>query len=422
MEPTDLLAPPAALRTLEPPGAPYRGVLRASDPPTLWVAADEVPDAPWDASLDEHLLAPVDIARTGAGVALVLPVCPVRLVDLVHRRLSIADEEIVTIAVSLLRGCAAASARGGTRGVWWVTADGRPVLAVDDAEDAFGVAARVLGDLVGDRRDLLAEAVRSASEALGDERDLRRRQDGLEEALFAAAAPGPLVIDAAPVRARELSVLSRGPTAVDVGAHLDPGVAGRVRAAVDQAVAAVAAGWRPRRVRPREPAPAAPRTRRRAPVLLGALVAVVVVLVGALWPAPPYGDGGPRSSAAAPSATVSSAATGPSPPASEGLDAAAEYGPGAIEAGGEALAAYAQCPEDACRTALREGAGPPLPAGPATQALPGRSIEVIDDYGGVAVLRVSAPGVTAQFAVVVQAPGGTPTWLIRDVYDAADQP
>jgi len=45
-------------------------------------------------------------------------------------------------------------------------------------------------------------------------------------------------------------------------------------------------------------------------------------------------------------------------------------------------------------------------------------VRVLDGYGGVAALRVSAGGVH-QVVVVVR---NEDRWLVRDVYDVADQP
>jgi hypothetical protein len=62
-----------------------------------------------------------------------------------------------------------------------------------------------------------------------------------------------------------------------------------------------------------------------------------------------------------------------------------------------------------------------MPAGAVDD--PQQSVELLDDFGGAAVTRVSSPRVTGsgrkQLVVVVRA---DQKWLIRDVSDVADQP
>lgn len=421
LDPLDL---PVALRAVDAAQAPYPGTLRATDPPTLWVDAEEAgADALWDLALDEHLLAPLDLARTPDGVALVLPACPTSLTAFVDRRVGVGEDEAVTIAVSLLRGCAAAVRRGREHGTWWVTSDGRPVLALGGSSDAAAEAAAIIAGLAAHSGAGLGAGLRAAAELLADPRALRRGREDAETALFEAAVPGPLRLDGAPLRARELAVATRM-TAVDVAAHVDPGIAERVRASLGAVVASVQT-WRERH-RPRaaeRPEPAT-KPRRPAPLLVGGAVAAVIAVAGAAWPAPaddrsaPMQEGRTRSD--------SPGAAEPSPARTPESDVAAEatIGPGAAEAGAGALTAYAACSDDPCRALLREDPSRTLPAGAATTAAPDRVIDLVDEYGGVAVLRVTAAGWTPQFAVVVGEPGDDAgrTWLIRDVYDAADQP
>jgi len=48
-----------------------------------------------------------------------------------------------------------------------------------------------------------------------------------------------------------------------------------------------------------------------------------------------------------------------------------------------------------------------------------RTVTLLDEYGGVAVFRVEADDRPAQILVLVSDDG---KWLVRDVYDVADQP
>lgn len=446
----DPLEPPVALRVLDGVQAPYPGTLRATDPPTLWVEDTEcdIEALAWDADADEHLLAPLDLARTAAGVALVLPACPTRLSEFVDRRVAVGDDEAVTIAVSLLRGCAAVQRRGRSEGGWWLTADGRPVLAVGGSSDAAVGASRLLTELAVEREPTLAAALTHAASLVVEPRALRREQGEAEQALFRAAAPGPLLLDAAPVRAQALSVTARV-SAVEVGAHLDPGIADRIRVAAEGVWSSIVRrregrrATRPERASSTAAPPAAsarrgaapvgpaPSRRRRAPLMVGGAVAAVIAIVGVAWPAPAEDA---ATETPIPAATTSlppeaNPAGGldatPAPPSDPAPTPSASVGPGAVEVGAEALLAYAECADDACRAALQEDPSRALPAGPATVAAAGRVIELVDDYGGVAVLRARGADGLAQFAVIVTDPadgGGTRKWLIRDVYDAADQP
>ena len=48
-----------------------------------------------------------------------------------------------------------------------------------------------------------------------------------------------------------------------------------------------------------------------------------------------------------------------------------------------------------------------------------RDVEVLDDFGGVAVLRVSGPETPDQVVVIARRDD---SWLLRDVHDVAQQP
>ena len=81
---------------------------------------------------------------------------------------------------------------------------------------------------------------------------------------------------------------------------------------------------------------------------------------------------------------------------------------------------------DVACAALREDPAAAPPAGLVATA-PDAQITLVDEYGGVAVFRVEpaegtgnrADGPAAQILVLDSVDG---KWLIRDVYDVADQP
>lgn len=75
-----------------------------------------------------------------------------------------------------------------------------------------------------------------------------------------------------------------------------------------------------------------------------------------------------------------------------------------------------------CRDAVRETPGRPALDGVLGLAGAEREITLVEDYGGVAVLRVAAisPGAAPdRLLVIVET---AQKWLIRDAYDVADQP
>ena len=238
-------------------------------------------------------------------------------------------------------------------------------------------------------------------------------------------------------------------------------VAGQLRDAtarhVDPEIAEVAADtWRRTRG-------GAGRAVKR-PIAVGAVLAAVVVTVGVMWP----DDGGrePRASVSSAETSAGGAhsggarspgeaghadgASGLPVPAGAGADAASTArsdAPGAVvdddddapEVGiaGVAdalLAARGACAEiAACAPSVYEDAGAAARVGPpqvgalATRAIDveptAREAALVDDLGGVAVIRVTPravdAGVSAQMLVIVQTERG---WRIRDVFDVSDAP
>lgn len=169
----------------------------------------------------QHVLSPVDVARTASGHQAVVAWCPNRITD-DWARGSISGGEAVTLAVSLLRGASEArrSVRGtgeGPPGRWWADAAGRPVFApsvattaADDpsarGEGAAAGARRLLGVVaegIADRvvRRLLERAV----DVLADSSRLGRELESLEAELFEACAPQPLsfAADGGPAQAAD---------------------------------------------------------------------------------------------------------------------------------------------------------------------------------------------------------------------------
>lgn len=86
------------------------------------------------------------------------------------------------------------------------------------------------------------------------------------------------------------------------------------------------------------------------------------------------------------------------------------------------LAAIADCADQgdaACADSVVDGAGA-LVQERLAGAGEGRTITAVEDYGDVSVLRLGASGQRGeQMLVLVAHEDG---WLVRDVYDVADQP
>lgn len=434
----DPLQPPAALRTVRPGDYPYPGTVRAGVPPRVWVDAGEPGIAAvWDAAADGHLLAPVDIARTGDGHAVLLPLCPDRLVPRVAACDPLSPGEAVNIAVSLLRGAGEAAARDEDGGTWWLTDEGRPVLALGGGGSWREETDALLGRLAAAQEEPLAEALEDAAVLVGSAAPPRGAWEAYEQRLLDAAAPVALGRRAAaPARSAPVTA-SRMPGP-------DAAAPGTVAVLVDRLVQGfdgdLAArlrglGERLRSHRPKAgitartataadpdtgaPAPADPDTppddaappTRRLAWLVAAGIAGVIVAGGALWPQDDDSAAAPASVIDTPSPTP----TDPPQPSVPTPDAA----PDPVDAATALLGRLTQCraASDACEGVLEEP-GRSVPAGVATGSVK-PELSVLDEYGGVVVLRAedtddaAAP---AQIVVIVRDGGG---WLIRDVYDIA---
>ncbi|MGL4255928.1 MAG: hypothetical protein ACRCSL_06295, partial [Microbacterium sp.] len=254
--------------------------------------------------------------------------------------------------------------------------------------------------------------------------------DQAELGLFAIAAPAPLDLGPTPATGAGEPEVLRG-VAVET-AESEPrrglweALARHVDADLADAVSrTTTAIWRRAR--------AAPTTRRRAPLLVGAGVAAAVVGVGLMWPSASgevatAGDGHPTlESLDAPSPTGSESPAA-SPSVNADPSAAAVGGADADVAEPEDLEGIAAgllanmdaCGEDGeCRAGLAmDGAEAPDQVDiPAER----RAVVMLDDFGGVAVLRVddASAELPSQLVVIARQNG---EWLLRDVHDATQQP
>lgn len=417
------------VRRLSALDAPYGGVLaRDGGDAVVLVDVDTCPLSRSETDLGPHVLGVRDVARTRTGCALVLPWCVESLDRLLLRRgpASLGAGEAVTVALSLHRGRAALAAAGRgvpARGAWWVTDAGCPVFARSDQPEAPTIdeaTARVWERLIE------TTGSRAVADLL---RVLDVEDPAAERALFTAASPTPLVLDAAmPVRAERLARADRADEAesppADGGRLLGALRAALVRhvdADLADTVSDAAHALRRRVGR-------ATTGRRLRPVVLAGIVAGVALTAGLLlWPTPEdaVADREPRSAAVAASeaaspapvstpttAAVDGAAATPAPDEAE--DPAAAAPATALEA---ALSAGAGCAEESrCRDHVEDGAGDGVVAAFARLVREDQSVELLDDLGGVAVLRATGAAGGTVVVVVVEVES---RWLVRDIREIA---
>ena len=407
------------IRRLEPPGAPWPGWLAVIDGATCMLVEVRELDGMWTwrAPSDGHIAAPRDLIRCAEGHLAVLPVCTERVDGFLARRagagIPLSDGEAVTLAVSVLRGTAEALSAGDTGGAqWWLAEDGRPLLVGGEGPPAGEAADAILLALCDGAGPALVHAMDAARERVADPRAVRAGIEDVEAGLFAVAPPEPLattVLRSEHPR-RTANIVPAEPEAAQVGERTpwwQPLVPHVDRSLAELASGALTALWR--RVRADRPG------RRRHPVLLAGVVGAVVLCVGLLW-AP--GDD-PPATAEGPSPTPSATRTPPrvTPTATGPPDAGADV----TAATAALLRTRRACADRSCRARTQEDPRAKLAGGAVELPDEARTLTLLDDFGGAAVLRVHPrDGAEAdQFIVVVREDG---SWLLRDVRDVTPQP
>lgn len=382
----------------------------------------------WAADPDGHVLAPVDIVRRTSGHDVHLPVCTERLADFLDRRggSDLEAGEAVTLAVSLLRGLGELQTGGAEdpSGAWWLTEAGRPVFATDTSdtgslEQTIELLRRIALDVPA-----LADALTPVAEATTESHRARVLVRA-EADLFAVAEPAALATTTfGPKRVRGRAPRDDDAAAVDtepsrrswpiaLSRHLDAEWA-------DVLSRTTTGVWRALRT---------PRPGRRRPWLVAGGIACAIVAGGLLWPT---GDGGPATAGTSrPSAVpvVSPSSEGvPSSPGDTASGIEPAQAPDESDQHADLtsltaalLTARTACAgESSCLEGVLETAGAAHPPGVVDLPEQERSLTLLDDFGGMAVLRVEA--VTGdglpQLVVAVQVDG---RWLLRDIYDIAEQ-
>ena len=367
-------------------------------------------------------------------------------------------------------------------GEWWLTGDGQPMFVPRAATEARAVHTAIavhtatLDAIAGSARDrgieqlMRSSAARVTEATVSCDRSVAPGRwaatvgaalDACEDELFATSSPAPLEMRSLRPRvARSLSggefdrvLIGEDPGGVrgGAGAERDPErrhtakLGGRIwRFATGQLKDAAA-----RHVDP-DIADAATDTWRRTrgsvarglrrPVVVGLVLAILVVCVGVLWPTDEGGvasrdttvpefeaqqEQGTEAPAVEPPESSEAPAVAPpetsvAPPELEGLPAVASSLLTARSACGDAAECTQRIYEDAdaaSRVAL------PAPEASSLRAIDAaasaRSVALVDDLGGVAVLRVERAGSPSEMLIVVQTERG---WRIRDVFDVLDAP
>lgn len=375
--------------------------------------------AGWAAAPTGHVLAPLEILRRREGHDVLLPVCTERVEDFLLRRgrtgADLTTGEGVTIAVSLIRGLGELQGvRQGACGTWWLTDGGRPVFATDTSQSTLEAHTVELLRRVEAEVASLSEALADVIEAIPDPRRRARELERAEASLFAAAEPAALATTTfGPKRARDR-------VRDDAGEQLDGPEPERMAWPVSLA-RHIDADWADLVSRTTTALWRAVRTRRpgaRRPWLVASGLACAIVVGGLLWPT---GESPPATADAAPSAPAAAPSMSTPPPAIAESDVAEEAEPtDLVSIAAALLTARMGCAgESVCLENVLETSAVSFPSGVIDLEEADRSLVLLDEFGGAAVLRAEAvaPGPAPQLVVIVFADD---RWLLRDVYDVTN--
>lgn len=440
----------------------------------------------WAFSDAEHVCGVLDIRRRADGQDALLPWCTGRIEAFLGRRqiadAPLTPGELGTLVASVLRGVRElGTEESDVTGDWWLTGDGRPIFVHGEGGTARARTASLVersAQHTSDRAtirvlDDVAAALRQPRHHVEDERRW-------EEELFAIAAPRALRLDVfAPERAGEISAqrMTSAPPAPRTrratrrqGREVTPSDRWRrLVAAVYERVTDVIARL-PRLMRvPTGGSTTARSTtersttarsttahhtkpsRRRALLLAGSLGAAVLI-IGLMWPTGGSGDDAEAAARAGeidPSAQVEKQQVekqGAETTQDEtAKDETAQEPPGASEpapnptdssetesrpedadvltALPSVLAALRDCVEEgdtACAGSVTEGARMPT-EGVVLRGADASTAVLVEDYGDVAVVRLS-PADAADVEQMLVMERQNDRWLLRDVYDVAQQP
>lgn len=469
------------VRTLDPTEGPFSGTL-VTQGEGVAVRMDAAILRGWDGwrfAGAEHIAAPIDVSRRRGGYDALLPWCTERVRGFLGRRSAaggnITPGESSTLVVSLLRGLdeLGEGAGGAHTGTWWLTDGGRPVFVLGDGPEARAGVLEILGSLREQTADKAVTRVLAAVEdglekTLTHPRLPRTLIDSWERSMLDIAAPQPLERELhAPERVRDLARATAPGVPQDRQGALrlradrvrtgEPHRASRRRDAIRDAlrvfVEAIHARLedrrrtRPARTRPRNSGAGQSETtadRRKRSVLVAGVAAALVLAGGLLWPdgeeagkADGAAGGSSQSPSPAPGGDAASVSTPPPRAAPVGGEASTSESSSAEEdplgAVPSLLRAIADCRaqgDTSCTDAVAGDAENVMGAlGSVDPVKP--SPELVDEYGDVAVVRLRTSGVDdgegdaegqGSDQTIVVLIRTEEKWLVRDVYDVADQP
>lgn len=438
------------VRSIDFSEAPLPGTLvTAGDDVAIRIdAADLVNWGGWAYSGAEHVCGVVDMVRRADGHDALLPWCTSTVAAFLGRRLAaeapLSAGELGTLAVSVLRGVRELEAGGATVaeeavGDWWLTSQGRPLFIHGEGGAARARSAGLIDRLAAHSADRATlRVLEEVAAALRERRHHEDQDERWETQLFEIAAPRPLRLDVfAAERVSELTQVGalRRDAATDLpkrrrrtetqSSVLQIGF-GAARAAIELLRERLRMLWsRVRRYKAGDGetvAPRVPKTRRRA-LVLAACLAGAVLIGGLMWP---DGDAAAPADAAAripdgevPSPAVAEPSQAPPAETSDTHpDDVLESVPALLEAAEACAAAGAsECPEALLPDVVMPSGGLIASGASASTA------ELLDDYGDVAVVKLTAAdaetSLPAQMMVVERQ---EKAWLVRDVYDVANQP
>lgn len=435
----------------------------------------------WAFSDADHICGVLDIRRRADGHDALLPWCTQRVEAFLGRRSAsespLTPGELGTLVASLLRGVRELISDADAMGDWWLTGDGRPLFVHGEGGAARALTAALVNRLTHQQSDratlrILEEMMVALRQPRHPAEDDRR----WEEQLFARAAPRALRLDVfAPERVSEVA-----PRLVAADVTARAAESGRRRRRDEVRGDGMLARQRDRghgvgRLRERQAAKSpsirlialvavarqgavrlfnraatqddamtprvdtgkrTPKMSRGRALLLAGSLGAVVLIVGLLWPSESGDDPAEASQKVAVSESPTDGATGETPtptPAPAESTAAPADGGAAVDAVPALLDGIAVCVAAAakqCPDAVAEGARIPSD-GAASQGASGSTATLVDDYGDVAVIRLTPTGIEGSEAEGTERDGAeqmmvlerhNEIWLVRDVYDVVNQP
>lgn len=468
------------VRILDPTEGPFSGALVAQERGVaVRVDAGTLGGwAGWRFAGAEHVAAPIDVCRRRGGHDALLPWCTDRVRAFLVRRSAdgggITPGETSTLAVSLLRGLEELDAATGgvCTGTWWLTDGGRPIFVLGDGPEARAGVIEIMEDLSEQSsgkvvKRALAVIEEGLRKTLVQPRLPRALTAAWEQSMLDIAAPQPLDREfPLPERARDVA------RAVAIRSGAEHGEGRPLRADRRRTGGTRRGGPRRRPIREavhasmgeifmrvqgvRESYPlrarsrsrgaersAAPRNRRRRSLLIAGAAAAAVLIGGLLLPEGDAAEsrGEPVNGSAREQVTPSSGEASPArtPPLTSAEDGGASRvesvreGDDPVAAASALLRVIADCRTGGDTSCTEAVAGDAERVMDAIGAIPpARSVpELVDEYGDIAVIRLRAARPTQDAGAVDEGASDQTTvvlvrmddkWLVRDVYDVADQP